>query len=198
MTIEDYMRKINGKSSSGKENSYKKSIVKRTMLTVTIVLFLLIVCNLSESAKKAINKYVFETNYNFSKINSLYKKYILDFPKKSLIDGNNNVISASKNFDYTDIKDYMDGAVLSVPDNYNVKLLDSGLVVFIGEKEGYGNTVIVQQSNGIDVLYGNVQSTDIKVYDYIEKGTIIGTTNDKLYLTFTKDGEKLDYKTYIK
>ena len=76
-------------------------------------------------------------------------------------------------------------------------MLDSGLVVYIGEKEGYGSCIVVKQSNGIDVIYGNITDTNIKVYDYIEKGTIIGNANEYLYLVFQKEGETLDYKKYI-
>lgn len=198
MSVEDYMKKINGKNKDTKEHSYKVSIIKRTLLTTTIILTLLIICNLSEPAKNFLNKYIFETNYNFSKINSFYKKYLLDLPKKTLKDDKDKPVSSNKLLEYTDIIEYKEGAELTIEDNYNVKMLESGLVVFIGEKEDYGNTIIVQQSNGIDVTYGNVSTTDIKVYDYIEKGTIIGTANKKLYLNFTKDGEVLDYKTYIK
>ena len=175
------MKKINGKNTETKEHDYKKSIIRRTLLTTTIILILLTICNLSEPAKKVLNKYIFETNYNFS-----------------LTDGKDKTVSTNKNLEYTSVKDYKDGAELTVSENYNVKMLESGLVVFIGEKEGYGNSIIVQQSNGIDVTYGNVTTTDIKVYDYIEKGSIIGVANEKLYLNFTKDGETLDYKTYIK
>lgn len=74
----------------------------------------------------------------------------------------------------------------------------SGLVVFIGEKEGYGNTVIIQQANGIDLWYGNIESVNVKLYDYVETGVLIGTTlNDNLYLVYKKDGEVLDYQNYI-
>ena len=87
---------------------------------------------------------------------------------------------------------------LTVSEDYNVTMLESGLVVFVGEKEGYGNCVVVQQSNGIDVTYGNISEVNVKVYDYIEKGKIIGTASNKLYMTFASEGEFLDYRTYIK
>lgn len=197
MTIEEYMKKINNKNKEQKEYSYKESIIRRTLLTITIILTLLIISNISTGAKKVLNKYIFETNYNFAKINSIYKKYILDLPDSKVKD-KDKIVSANKNLEYTSIKDYKDGAELTVSENYNVKMIESGLVVFIGEKEDFGKCIIVQQSNGIDVTYGNIDNTDIKVYDYIEKGTIIGVAKNKLYLNFTKDGESLDYKTYIK
>lgn len=196
MTIDDYMKKINGKNSKEHSYSYKRSIIKRTLFTVTMVLIVLIISNIHKPTRDLLYKYIFETNYNFSTINKIYKKYFLDLPKKTL--NSDKLVSTNKTLEYTDYEEYLDGVSLNVGENYNVKLIESGLVVFIGEKDEYGSTIIVQQSNGIDVTYGNVKVTDIKVYDYIEKGTIIGIADNTLYLNFTKDGEKLDYKTYIK
>lgn len=194
MTIEDYLKNKN-KTSDNKGHSIKKSIINRTLLTTCIVLSLLVICNISDKFGTYIDKYVFETNYNFARINSLYKKYMLELkPKKD----KTTPVSKDDNLGLYEKKDYLDGVEITVDDNYNVKMLESGLVVYIGEKEGYGRVVVVQQSNGIDVTYGNIQEGDIKVYDYIEKGHIIGTASKKLYLTFASEGNVLDYKTYIK
>ena len=199
MRVEDYIKKINGKvSEATNKTSYRNSIIRRTLITAVIVLTVMIICNLSTKAKNLLNKYIYETNYNFAKINSLYKKYLLDISKKTGLDTKPKPVSGNSLIEYTNYEDYKDGVKLTVSDKYNVKLLESGLVVFIGEKEGYGNSIIIQQSNGIDVLYGNIETNDLKIYDYIEKGNIIGTSNKELYLVFTKDGENLDYKTYIK
>ena len=87
---------------------------------------------------------------------------------------------------------------LKVDKNYMVPALDSGIVVFIGDKEDYKDTVIVQQANGIDVWYSNVSVDNLKLYDYIEKGSLIGEVKtDSLYMVFKKDGKVLDYKDYI-
>ncbi len=196
MSLEEYMKKSKKQDNENKKTSYRNSIIKRTLLTATLVLLLLITCNLSEKAKKVINKYIFETNYNFAKINSIYKKYLLDLTNKT----KKTVLPVNKtsNLEYYTATESGSGVELTVGKNYNVKMLESGLVVFIGEKEPYGSVVVIQQSNGIDVIYGNITPNDIKIYDYIEKGTIIGTSNEKLYLEFQKEGESVDYKPYIK
>ncbi len=195
MTLEDYL-KDKGIKNETKENkkSYRESIIKRTLLTTTLVLLILIINNISPKFKKELNKNLFETNYNFSKVNNLYKKYLLNITKKETA----KPVWENENLEYYNVEDYNGGAKLSVSENYNVKMLESGLVVFIGNKEEYGMTVIVQQSNGINVTYGNVEAKDIKIYDYIEKGTIIGVANKTLYLKFESEKEVLDYNTYIK
>ena len=79
-----------------------------------------------------------------------------------------------------------------------VPIIESGVVVFIGEKENYGNTIIIEQIDGIDTFYGNVKINNIKLYDYVEKGELLGETKDNtLYLVFQKDGKSLNYKEYI-
>ena len=75
--------------------------------------------------------------------------------------------------------------------------MDSGIVIFIGDKEGYGKTVIVQQENGVDVWYSNLEEINVKLYDYIKKGNLIGMVNQNLYLVFIKNGDVIDYKEYI-
>ena len=93
---------------------------------------------------------------------------------------------------------YKDGVELKVDNNYLVPTIESGIVVFIGNKDGYGNTVIIEQINGVDVWYSNINAKDIKLYDYIEKGKLLGEVVDqKLYMVFQKDGKILDYKEYI-
>ena len=46
--------------------------------------------------------------------------------------------------------------------------------------------------------YSNIDTSNIKVYDHVEKGKYLGETlNNKLYLVFKKEGNFVDYKEYI-
>ena len=191
MTLEEYKSKKKGQTVGS--SKYLNGLVKRTMICFVFVLIVLAVSLMSETGRSYIKKYLLETNFEFSKINTLYNKYI-----GKLTDENTEVVSGNQLLEYTSKEKYNDGVKLTVSENYNVNLLESGIVVYIGEKEGYGNTIIVQQSNGIDAWYGNIENVDVKIYDYIEKGTIIGNANKTLYLVFQKNGEILNYEDYIK
>ena len=97
---------------------------------------------------------------------------------------------------YSDESLYEDGVKLTVSNNYLVPAIDSGIVVFIGDKDKYGKTVIIQQMNGVDVFYGNINS-NVNMYDYIEKGSLIGESLDNtIYLAFQKEGNFVSYKDY--
>jgi len=98
---------------------------------------------------------------------------------------------------YSEKKEYLDGLELIVTDEYLVPSLDNGLVLFIGEKEGYGNVVIIENGDGIDIWYGNINS-NVKLYDYVSKGELIGSANgDKLYVVYEKNGIILNYEDHF-
>lgn len=192
MKAEDYIKE----SKTSEKSNYFYSLIKRVLLTITMVLIVLISCNLNKEFKDTIKKYVYETNYNFAKINSIYKKYMLEFKKET--DKVTKLVSKNDDLNSKKTREYKDGVLINVGKEYPIKMLSSGLVSYIGEQDGM-NIVVVQQSNGIDVIYGNISSQNIKIYDYIEKDMIIGVTSEEeLYLSFQKNGEILNYEPYIK
>ena len=40
-------------------------------------------------------------------------------------------------------------------------------------------------------------NTNYKLYDYVKKGDVLGTSNKNLYLVFKKDGKVLNYEKYL-
>lgn len=187
------------KNSNSKSNRYKFlcRTVSKILLCLIIFITLLIVIKVKPELKDKIYDVIYEDHFSFSYINNLYKKYFGDvLPFDNILPNTDMVFNEKLEYDEANL--YKDGVVLSVSTNYLVPVIESGIVVFVGEKENYGNTIIVQQINGIDTWYGNVSIGDIKMYDYIEKGTLLGEVIDnKLYLVFQKEGKYLDYKDYI-
>lgn len=188
MTLEEYKKSKNG------HTRFKniKKFISKIIVSGFIVISILAICNLSDTTKELIKKELFQTDFNFSKINKIYTSLFKNDKNDSQIVSINNEIS------YKNHSSYKDGASLETKEGESVSFIDSGIVVFIGEKEGYGKTVIVQQSNGVDVWYGNIDNINVNLYDYVNKNTSFATSNDKLYLAFQKNGEFLDYKEYIK
>lgn len=180
-----------------KNKRYLFKFVNQFFITIILTLATLIVLKSSSKFKQVFYKEVYEKNFSFAEVNNLYKKYFgSSIPFKDFFEDGKQVFN--EKLVYTEASKYLDGVKLTVNNNYLVPNQMSGLVVFIGEKEGYGNTVIIQQANGIDLWYGNIETVNVKLYDYVETGVLIGTTtNDNLYLVYKKDGEVLDYQNYI-
>ena len=145
--------------------------------------------------KTIFYKNVYDTNISFNYFNDLYNKYIGDFNFFS--DINSNELVFNENIVYKNKEKYEDGVKIEI-ENSIVPINESGIVVYIGEKEKYGNTVIIQRIDGVDEWYGNINNVNVKLYDYVEKGSILGEGNKYLYLLYKKDGNILNYEKYIK
>lgn len=189
---------INNKNTSSKK--YIKNFMYKLLITTVLVLVILITTKTSNTFKAIIKQNVFDKNFSFATINNLYNKYFGEtLPFKNLKVFNNEVAQTfNEKLEYSEANKYLDGAKLTVEENYLIPIQESGLVVFTGEKEGYGNIVIIQQVNGIDMWYGNLGNVNVKLYDYVEKGNLLGEANgNSFYVVYQKDGNYLDYKEYI-
>lgn len=183
------------KSSKNKNNLFK-NIVLRVLITIIVTLILLIGFKMNNNFKKTFYHYVYEENFPFSVVkNFLQEKFgtSLTFDK---IVTDEEVFN--EKLSYKDKSLYHDGVKLTVSSEYMIPSLESGIVVYIGEKENYKQVVIVQQMNGVDVWYGNIKQANVKLYDYVEKGSLIGQVDNKtLYLVFQKEGKFVDYQNYL-
>lgn len=168
----------------------------KLLISIVITLVILILIKSSSEFKNNFYKRVYNDNISFTKLKEVYNKYIGD---SNILD---KVVKTEPVFNekliYKKQEKYLDGVKLDVDSNYLVPIEESGIVVFIGEKEGYGNTVIIQRIDGIDEWYGNIDNVNVKLYDYVKKGTLLGETSNNLYLVYKKDGNVLDYEEYLK
>ena len=63
-----------------------------------------------------------------------------------------------------------------LPDrNEPVKSIDEGRVIFSGYNDRIGNMVIVQHPGGVWSIYGQLQDAKVKLNDWVEGGSVIGT-----------------------
>ena len=197
---EKYVDGSSNTSNINKENlpfklKYAKNLISRVLITVIFVLGSIIFTNVSDDNKALYQKYVLEDSLEFTKINELYQRIFgdVDITKKDNPDS--EVVFGDVT--YTNIEPFKNGVKLTVDMNEAISVIASGIVVFIGEKEDLGNTIIIQGNDGVDIWYSNITENDIKVYDYVEVGNILGSSNsENIYITINKDGEFINYEEY--
>lgn len=180
-----------------KESSNKKRIINkyltRFMLAIIFFLASIIFTNISDTNLLLYKEYVLTESLPFTKIKNWYEELFGSVLPKS---ENTQTVMSGK-LVYKEIKDYLDGESLTVNAKSLVNALASGVVVYSGEKEGYGNTVIIQGIDGADIWYGNLENISVSLYDYIESDTILGNTTDEyLYLVIKKDNKFIKYEDY--
>ena len=197
--MDEYLRMHKSKKKGFKstnEVSKKKILSKyltKFMLAIIFFLISIIFTNVSDKNLLLYKEYVLTESLPFTKIKGWYEELFGEVLPKS--DNTQTVMSGK--LVYKEIKDYQDGEVLTVSSKALVNSLTSGVVVFSGEKDGYGNTVIIQGIDGADIWYGNLENVSVTLYDYIEEGTVIGSIKDEfLYLVIKKDNEFIKYEDY--
>lgn len=173
-----------------------KLLFSKLLISIIVFLIGMILVKDNPNMKNILKENIYENSFKFVKTKKLYEKYFGKY--LSLEKEVKEEAVFSEKLNYLKEDNYQDGVNLSVSNNYMVPILESGIVVFIGEKENLGNTVIIEQIDGIDTYYGNIEPNNLKLYDYVEKGELLGEVkSNKLYLAFQKDGKFLDYKKYI-
>ena len=59
-----------------------------------------------------------------------------------------------------------------------IESVKDGYVVFMGEREDIGKTVIIQHDDGSESWYGHLQEIDVALYDYIKSGDPVGKASN--------------------
>lgn len=174
-----------------KKKKYLKSLFIRVLISIVLFLSISIFVNYNDKNLLLFKDNIYDKTLKFNKITKIYNKYF-----GSVMPVDETAINANKNIEYTSYNKYKDGAILN--EVQNVYPFKSGIVVFIGEKEDYGKTIIIEGMDGIDYWYSNIDNINTKLYDYVESDNLIGSAIDnKLYVVFMKDGKILNYEDYL-
>ncbi len=186
----------NSNKNMNNKIKYLKNLITRVLLSIILFLSICIFMKLDENNLLLVEQYLLEDNLQFTKINKWYQ----DKFGSIIPDGSNNSDLVFSNDDIKTGKysNYLDGVKIEMTKGSPVSLLCGGIVVFVGEKEGYGNTLIIQGNDGIDYWYGGITNVSVNLYDYLEKETLIGESLDNfIYLVLEKDGQYLNYEDII-
>jgi len=81
----------------------------------------------------------------------------------------------------------------------NVLAIDQGWVIFVGQKEGLGQTIIVQHVDQTQSIYANVNPIELGENDWVYPGQTIAHVGegDKLYFSLIKNDHALDPTSVI-
>lgn len=196
MNVEEYIKKRHKNNQENSKVIYLKFLVTRILISVILIISICIYLKFDDKNILLVEKYLFEDSIEFTKINNWYQNNV----GKIIPNLNNNSELVFSNSDILskEYEEYKDGVKINVNMNTPVSLLIGGVVVFIGEKDNYGNTLILQGNDGIDYWYGGITNISVNLYDYLEKDTLIGETKENyLYLVMQQKGEFIKYEEIL-
>lgn len=173
------------------------TILIKSLIVVLLFLSSMIFIRQNDKNKKIFKEKVYNNSLSFAKIYNLYSKYLGDaLPFKDTIKDDTKKVSNEK-ITYSSIKKEGDDYLLVVPSNYTLQSIKSGIVIEVKKDDKYKNIVKIQDKSGVNITYKNLNEVEVKLYDYVEKGEILGSTSDKLYINFEKDDKYLSYEKYL-
>ena len=103
---------------------------------------------------------------------------------------------------FTDEWKFHEGTDLAFAEGSPIPSLTSGKVIFSGQQNGYGNTVIVEGHGGVKVRYAHLEKLEVATGTEIAKGQEIGlagstgrSTGPHLHVEIEKNGKAIDPST---
>lgn len=176
-------------------SKYISELFTRTLISVILVLAVAIYINISDANLINFNNKFFKDTLAFSEINKLYTKYFGNILPESV---NKSLPVFENTSNYKNISEYNENAYKVDLTGNTFNYLESGVVVFIGEKDTLGKTIIVQGIDGVDIWYSNIENINLTLYDYVEKNNIIGEFKENsAILTFIENGNPISYEKYL-
>lgn len=201
MITPDSFSKLNSVKKDEQNVHYLRKFIFWTIVKILIVIILflasLIYIKRSDKNKDTYERIVYNNSLSFAKIYNVYKEYLGDvIPFKNTLNDNTKLVSDEK-ITYEKIIKEEDGYMLSVSNSYLAPAIKSGIVIKVDEKSSYKTMITIQDKSGLNITYGCLDNINVKLYDYVSKGEILGTADKKLYLIFEKDDKYLSYEEYL-
>jgi stage IV sporulation protein FA len=86
------------------------------------------------------------------------------------------------------------GITLETKPDATVAAFDTGLIIYTGNKDDTGYTIIIRHTNGLQSVYGWIEQSEVELNDWIKGGETIGTVSKNsskhagyLYFAVSKD-----------
>ena len=165
-------------------------ILKKILETIIVFLLGMILVKGNSSFAESIKKKIYNDSFSFVKLNNISKKYL-----GGLIPHATEVTKEVFNEipTYQNIEELENGVKMVVGKDSSIKVLENGMIMYIDD-----NSITIEQIDGVKTTYNNISHKDLKLYDYLEKGEIIGLSNsNEVTIIFSKEGEKVDYHKYF-
>jgi len=173
------------------------NFIYKSLIVIILFMSSLIYIKTNKNNKAKIKSTIYTNSLSFAKIYDLYNKYFGDvIPFKNIYRDNTKLVSSEK-MKYNKVKKENNGYIFEMNDNMITSLTD-GIIIKINKNSTYKTIITIQTKNDILITYGNLNSVNLKLYDYIKKGEILGYSDNKaLYLVIKENGKYISYDKYM-
>jgi stage IV sporulation protein FA len=186
----------------------------RSLLSAIIVLVLAIILKSNSPIASHVRNGltdVYNSEFQFASIQKWYEDrfgspiaFLPQIIQKKGTEGNENYAVPASGKVLQSFKTDGQGILIQTELNQKVEAIKDGTVIFVGEKNQLGNTVIVQHADGSESWYGKLGSINVKYLERVDSKKVLGTVSPNeegnlgTYYFAIKMGEKfIDPKKVI-
>ncbi|RSK28010.1 M23 family metallopeptidase [Bacillus sp. HMF5848] len=185
----------------------REMFVLKTFIAVCLVLLVAILYRDSSPRLDQVRNYVsatMEKEFNFATVTAWYENQFGNAPL-ALLPTNTTVDNEPARYAIpaagrvlVDFEKDGQGVMIETALNADVETIDEGTVIFAGNKDELGNTVIVQHADGSETWYGHLKSIDVPIYQFVRSGTKVGTSIEdpngmgQFYFAFKQGDQFID------
>ncbi len=163
----------------------------------------------SEKYRTVMNE-VMDRSYNFAGLSAWYEKKFGAVPTllptlgtmgseaKPVLQAQSMLLKAPAAGKVTQTFAEQGTGVYFIPKDATIRAVDQGWVTFAGQKEGFGNTVIIQHAKGMETWYAGLDTLEVKPNDWVEvqraigKAQTEGQTLKSVYFAVKKNEQFVD------
>ncbi|AIE60897.1 M23 family metallopeptidase [Bacillus methanolicus] len=168
----------------------KEIIMLKTLFSACLVLIIAIIFRNPSQVLEPARHFVknsMEKDFQFATVSDWYEKQFgkplallpfTDKSKKSQTESNQNYAFPASGRILEDFNTNGQRIMVETGKGAVVEAMNEGYVRFVGEKEGFGKTVIIKHADESESWYGNLKNINVVLYQYIEKGTPVGTVSE--------------------
>jgi stage IV sporulation protein FA len=187
-SYEDFVEK------QGNIPTKQSTLLIRLLISAIIVLCLAIVLKSSSPMSGKVHSVVqklFSQEFQFASATKWYEKHFgspLTLFQKNKTDiarnSEQNLAVPASGKVLQNFKIDGKGVIIQTSQNQKVEAMKEGVVLFVGNKDSLGKTIIIQHADGSESWYGKLKEAKVNASDRVESKQVIGkvsTTNDGKY-----------------
>lgn len=159
----------------------KEWVLFQLLASVCLVLVMAIIYRTSapwtDEAKDVISG-VYEREFQFASVVNWFDETIGQpfafLPENSVKEKEEDFSMPASGIIMESFENNGQGVIVKTAAAASVGTVKEGVVIYAGEKEEYGKTVIIQHADQSESWYGNLESIDVSLYEQVKKGAKLG------------------------
>ena len=189
-----------GRSTQEFEIHWKRNFLVKSTLSIGLIAIVYLLFQFQVPYAKKGQEFIRETldrDYNFQGVYQWYQEKFDGNPaiiptfsmKEKQVEMISTIAPVSREIQ---VEQASQGVMIESLEPEPIMAVANGIVKVVGKNESLGKTIIVKHANGIETIYGMLNSIDVTKDEWVEAGQVLGMGNKKTYFAIKNETQYLN------